>query len=221
MTTVHIVMLGKTTENVIRGIMALGGIEVYPITSETCRDSIGELKKKLSMCTIHEGFDSEEKRSLLIDPFKNDAYEKIIELIIDIVQERKRKKPETVFLVNITGGTNLMSAAASAGAILTNSTAYYVLEGSSDPIILPWHSLESKTVSEKERMILNELKDSNLYGKQLCNRLLANKGIEISTRMMPHYLINLEKIGYVERIRDGRTTLNKLTPWGKIASRLI
>ena len=225
MKRIHIAMLGETIENVVRGIIAIGGAELYPITSEECQGSLDNIRKKLPWIEIHTCAWTEGPE-LIVNPFTKTSYDRIIELIIDIVQNRKRRESEVEFWVNITGGTNLMSAAASAGAILTTSTAYYVLKETPDPIVLPWHSLAPKDLHPIKQAILRHLMKRDMYGPALCDVLSDKKQnngrlLDVNGRILTHHLKALEKMDYIHRTEEGRTKLNALTSWGKIAAKLI
>ena len=231
---IHIAMVGKTIENITNGVLRIGVDEIYPIISEKFKagseeDSYRKLKEALKSFDVnfHPKIDP---RNLVIDPFTEDSYQEIIGLIIDVVNIRKNdaqnKGQEVEFWVNITGGTNLMSAAASAGAILTRSNAYYVLEKGkgeeSDVIIqLPWHSVELTRLSERSRDILRILSEGDgLYDTKITEKLKA-RDENISNRMTRYALGQLDRGGYVKRERKGKINKNSLTNWGKIAGKLL
>lgn len=221
---VHIAMVGSTIENIIAGINAMGATDLYPIISENFwPEAYDELKSRLS--SIVELHDQLKGKKFIIDPFKDDSFIKMLDMIIDIVEFHPNKDAE--FWINITGGTNLMSAAAEAGAVLTRSTAYYVVEGKENNekkkrgsvIVLPWHSVNPLGLDNKRKQILSALDDNN--------NGLSNKGIieinknDFTSRSIVHYLKELEKADYIASIRDGRNKINRITTWGKIALRIV
>lgn len=231
---VHIAMVGRTIENVTNGIFRLGADELYPIISEKFKagseeDSYRKLKEAFE--PFHVVFHPlVDPKSLVIDPFNDDSYQELIGLIIDIVNKRKKdagvKGQEIEFWVNITGGTNLMSAAASAGAILTRSNAYYVLErgkGGGDAVIisLPWHSAELTGLSKRCRDILKIMSDGDGLSDTKITMELRKRDENISNRMTRYALDQLDRGGYVKRERDGKENNNSLTNWGKIAGKLL
>ncbi len=221
---VHIAMVGNTVENIIAGINAMGATDLYPIISEKFwLETYDELKSRLS--NIVELHDQLKGKKLKIDPFKDDSFITMLEMIIDIVESHPNKNSE--FWINITGGTNLMSAAAEAGAVLTKSTAYYVVEGvetkkgpkRGSVIVLPWHSVNPLGLDKKRKQILIALNENKIG--------LSNKGIidlytnDFTSRSIVHYLKELERAEYITSYRDGRNKINLITPWGKIALRII
>ncbi len=213
---VHIAMVGETVENVMAGIMLKGAKELYPIISENFRDSAYEaLVEKLPGIKVHRKVRDKE---LVIDPFTEDSFKIMVELIIDIVQYHKDKDVE--FWINITGGTNLMSAAAEAGAVLTKSKAYYVVEDRDGEgakiIVLPWHAINPHNLQGPRLSILKAIETRPLPNKGIVDKLDG----KISSKSMVHYLKELAAAGYILRKRQGRLMVNELTSWGKIALRL-
>jgi len=216
MKKVHIAMVGETTENVVYGIMKVGGDELYPIVSETFQESsIPILKKELKVVTVNKDING---RPLTVHPFTNDAFYQIIGLIIDIVKQRK----DDDIWINITGGTNLMSAAAATGAMLTGSKAYYVSgkvgDSQASIIKLPLMMMSEKVTKNRiRRQIIKELSHSN--------RPLANDEISRiigeSKKQISKNAIFLEKRGFLVREREGRHVFNQLTDNGKIAIKLL
>lgn len=221
-------MVGETIENITKGTRRLECDELYPIVSEKFKiSSIENIREKLEDdLIIHTQL--KNGGSLVIDPFTNDSYEDIIGLIIDIVQERSRERG-VEFWVNITGGTNLMSAAAAAGATLTRSNSYYVVgkKGEIGRVIkLPWHAHMHKDLKPVRIAILRHLKGGPLFNTEILDRLIdkrKNEGVSynMSPRKLTYDMKELESRGYVKRNTQGRNMENRLTTWGKIAIRLM
>jgi DNA-binding transcriptional ArsR family regulator len=209
-------MVGKDIDNVVSGVVQIGGKELYPIISRKFEDaSRGGLLDALHGVTIHREF---EGRVLVVDPFMEDAFERIVDLVIDIALRNKKDGWEV--WVNITGGTNLMSAAAEAGAVLSRSVAYYVVEPigdrPSEVITLPWHSIESKLDDPVKMRILKVLADSPKRNTDI----IADMGREMTPRSITYHLKNLEQMGYITRTREGRNVFNRLTFWGRVILRI-
>ncbi len=238
MKKVHIATVGSTSENIIRGVRAIGysgaseGIELYPIVSEKYLSSLEEIKRGLANeVSVHETIESTGTK-LIVDPFHDDSYFEIIGLISDIVQEIhiEQKKAgmgyEVQVWVNITGGTSLMSAAASAGAILTKSTAYYVLENRASPIEIPWHSLSAESFHPVQQASLIALVGNSMYNEEI-QMILSDKKRKntyvpnVTKRKMTYHLQELSRAGYVTRQKKGRNVINFLTLNGKIAARFL
>ncbi|MDO9592557.1 MAG: hypothetical protein Q7I98_05100 [Erysipelotrichaceae bacterium] len=209
-------MVGETIENVVAGIVMKGAKELYPILSLQFKDAtLKALREKLSGITIHENIRGKE---LVIDPFQDESFLKMIQMILDIVEYHPDKNVE--FWINITGGTNLMSAAAEAGAVLTRSKAYYVVKGMdgsrSNVIILPWHSMDPNTIKGIRLSILRTIEHTSMSNNGIVDALYD----KVTKKSIVRYLQEFEKAGYITRVRKGKITVNEITPWGTIAIRL-
>ena len=225
---IHIATVGKVHQPILRGVYILNASELYIITSERYaegkeEDSISNIRKGLEAFPV-KVHDELNGKPLLVDPFQNDSFEKIVEIIIDIIDSRKGEKVD--FFINITGGTNLMTAAAAAAANLTGTLAYYVLrpteeqEPEKEIIKIPPHVIESN-LHERRKKILDilfnegESNDSHIY------EVLRKENKELTERQTRYPLEQMENDGYISRIRRGRDNINSLTIWGRIAIKLL
>jgi DNA-binding transcriptional ArsR family regulator len=220
---IHIAMVGKDRDNVVNGFTSIGGKELYPIVSEQFEETAWvELRNKMPNVKIHDKFNGHK---LIINPFVDDSFLRIVELIVDITKFLKKSNFE--IWINITGGTNLMSAAAEAGAVLTNSNAYYVVKGINNTpqtvISLPWHSLNPKELDDENISILTELMNQppgmGLSNKDLITNLCRRLGTEknMLPKTMSKKLSALARAGYITQEKDGRENVNVITAWGKVA----
>ena len=225
---IHIATLGKAVDPILRGAYILNASELYIITSDAYaerseEDSITRIIDGLAAFPIKVHHELNGK-PLLIDPFQKDSFERIIEVIIDIIDSRNGE--QTDFWINITGGTNLMTAAATMAANLTYSTAYYVLRPDekspeNEIIEIPPHNL-MPGISDRRKsifLVLNqseELSDSHIYEK-----IRLEYEPEITERQVRYPLEQLEKDGYIKRKREGRENKNSLTIWGRIIVKLL
>ena len=225
---IHIATVGENIAHVVRGVFILEATELYLITSEIYKrgstiDSITRVEKELEQFPIKVN-DKLGTSPLLIDPFQNDSFEKIVEIIIDIMDSRKGENAD--FYVNITGGTNLMTAAAAAAANLTGTIAYYVLrpteekEPEKEIIKIPPHVIDSNLHERRKRILEilfseGESNDSDIF------KILRKENKELSERQIRYPLEQMEKDGYITRTRKGRYNINSLTVWGRIAIKLL
>ena len=112
---VHIASLGAKKEPVLKGINAIQGIDkVYLLTSEkfaSVSDEVMTVCKSMCMDT----------ETVIVSGFK---FQEITEAINRIYTDNYTKR--TKFSINITGGTNLMAAAACSCAFLIGADIYYV-----------------------------------------------------------------------------------------------
>ena len=152
---------------------------------------------------------------IVIDPFTDDSFFSIVEIVGAI--SKKERDENTEIWVNITGGTNLMSAAIEAGAVLTGSTAYYVVKGENDKkstiITIPWHSLLKVKINDKQRRILSTIDESEITDSEI----MEKTKFRIPKSSLNFSLKKLEELNLIERRKTGRVVHNSLTPWGRLA----
>jgi len=225
---IHIATLGKAVDPILRGAYILNASELYILTSEAYaersrEDSITKIIDGLAAFPIkvHYEFDG---KPLLIDPFQKDSFERIIEFIIDIIVSRKGEDAD--FWVNITGGTNLMTAAATMAANLTQSTAYYVLRSDeksheNEIIEVPPHNLMPGISDRRKNIFLILSQSRELSDSQIYDRIRSEFEPGITERQVRYPLEKLEKDGYINRKREGRQNKNSLTIWGRIIVKLL
>ena len=190
-----------------------------------------------------------ELKDAVINPFKMGSYEKIVDSIIKIINKRNddhdilnaeierrkntgietdKEKEELEFYINVTGGTNLMSAAAFSAAVLTKSNAYYVLKRDKEKdweggiIDLPVHSFNMKPLEPRQKKILAILKENDgSNDKKIFGKIKMKDKRNLTLKMIRYSLEKLERQGYVERIQDGRSKKNKLTYWGNMKIKIL
>ena len=219
MVNIHIAMVGKDTENIVNGVVKLGGDELYPLTSENFLEtSIPQIEEGLPMMRVHSKING---RSLVVDPFQEDSFVRIIGLIIEIVQANQGEGMS--ISINITGGTNLMSAAAVTAAMLTGVGAYYVSKGPEEeryetrilgiPLIMDSVKYLKNPTRRKIMMILSE--------KQTMTNDALSSSIRIGKKSMSKNLLILERRGLVCRRKKGKFVMNELTDNGKVAAKLL
>jgi len=217
-------------------------------------DSLKKIRKKVQELEEMSGKkivipDPTELKDAVINPFKMGSYENIVDSIIKIINERKnkcaiinaeieRKKKTRIetdeeeevleFYINVTGGTNLMSAAAFSAAVLTKSNGYYVLKRDKEKdweggiIDLPVHSFDMKPLETRQRKILAIVKENDgSNDKKIFNELEKKDKRNLTLKMIRYSLEKLERQGYIERIQDGRSKKSKLTHWGNMKIKIL
>lgn len=122
---VHIALIGRTMEPILKGFQYYGMDKLYLLHSQDTKEfpfekTAEEVKRRLA----DVGFGNV---SLIeINPFDMNN---IIGSIIRIVESEKQSS----IYVNITGGTNLMAGAACSASFFVGAKAYYVLDESKLP----------------------------------------------------------------------------------------
>ena len=114
---IHIAMMGKVTEPVTKSFQALGYDKLYLLASSRYQESIEIVTETLKVFNVPvevryiSGFDFQE----------------IVDEIYRIYESENDRS--VTFSINITGGTNLMAAAACSCAFFIGATIYYVMMG--------------------------------------------------------------------------------------------
>ena len=211
---IHIANLGEHPEPVRNGIRGIGKIDgVYLLYSKKFLGQAEETRKRL----IEQGY----RCSIVqVDGFK---FQEIVDRIYEIYNENSDK--ETEFSINITGGTNLMAAAACSTAFFTGAKIYYVLYDPDNPdqtiaerlVEVPTPKIpDVKHLKDHEKAILKVLSK----GDKESNSSIADS-LGISKQLCGRYVHNLEDMGLAKSSidnRDRRFRLVKLTVEGKMVS---
>lgn len=156
---VHIASMGKAKEPVIKGLRAIPGIDkVYILASQKYLVEAEEVK----------GISEAMMMDTEIRCISGFNFQEITENINRIHHENY--KPGVKFSINITGGTNLMAAAACSCAFLIGATIYYVQWDESlsvseqlQEIPMP-HSPNLGLIKEKTRDILQYIYEQSSKG---------------------------------------------------------
>jgi len=221
---VHIAMMGDSKEGVVKGFKAIAGIDkLYIIHGnkpsiceavEGVMREIGALGCKCSDYTI-SGFDLQE----------------VVDAVCEIYNREYSKG--TSFSINITGGTNVMSAGAATGAMITGIPMYYVLfpkEGPELPLNEAVRSVPTPKIPNvsalngSQRKILAYLRDSTTEEEHLSNKAIS-EGTGISEVMVGRNIAYLESEKLVETERrksgDSRYKVVKLTREGRMVAKWL
>ena len=191
--TVHIALIGRSREPVLKGFRHYGGIECLyllhgPNTPEFKFKSLAEeVRDQLGRIGFHGTSLSQ------IDPFDMHS---VIDTILGIVD--KEKSP---IYINITGGTNLMAGAACAAAYFVGAQAYYVQGRSDKPeaegkiLELPVPNIPYYRVLDKTQLLI--LKKLSQRGNPMPNSLLREE-TEMSPQNLSYHIKQLERKKLVE-----------------------
>jgi len=194
---IHIVIGGRREEHIPIGLSILESDSVHVITSVDFED---KYQKSLDKWENDLGIE----RGLLIAIPTTDLFsESVVSIIRDamrkICEEEGSQFPlldgdgskwvngmEKRFMVNITGGTNLMGGSAVHAAGMIGATCYYVREGEGDgrvmifptmgtiSLLSQYRSLPMRELLEKPTGIIDELEEGAELVLDLCIRGLAS-----------------------------------------------
>ena len=112
---IHIAPMGESTQPVTKAFQALGFDKLYLLSSEKFQKSIEYVTESLSSFNVE----------VVPIPVSGFLFQEIVDAIYRIYESENGKRVS--FSINITGGTNLMAAAACSCAFFIGATIYYVM----------------------------------------------------------------------------------------------
>ena len=209
---VHIANIGEHPEPVKNGVRGIGNIDqIYLLYSKKYVNTA----KNTQSVFIDQGYKCE---IIEIDGFK---FQEIVDVIYRIYDKTYGKGVN--YSINITGGTNLMAAAACSTAFFTGAKLYYVMNDPNNPdqpiserlveISTP-KIPDVKHLKEHEKSIMKILADGN----DKSNSNIADT-IGMSRQLCGRYIHNLEEMGLVKTgvdSNDRRYRVVGLTTEGKM-----
>jgi CRISPR locus-related DNA-binding protein len=211
---VHIALIGKTMEPILKGFQYYGIDKLCLLHSQDTKEfpfrkTAEEVKRRLADVGFGNVFLIE------INPFDMNN---IIKSIIRIVENEKQSS----IYVNITGGTNLMAGAACSASFFVGAKAYYVLDESKLPknssledqiLELPTPKIPyARTLQKTQMKILTKLMQHNGTAS---NRQLRHE-LKISPQKLSYNIRELETKGFVttkrgwekQKMHRGRPTID-------------
>lgn len=205
---IHIAPVGKETNHILVAFKELKGFDqLYLITGKKFKSNAEEIREKLSDFGVECFID-------IVDPFQKDSLQKILNYIVKVVKKHKQDE----IYINITGGTNLMGAAALSAAYFTKSNAYYVLDSrlvkkeEKKTVMLPIPKIsffDALTNTQKEILleIVNEIKKNGPINNI---KDYSNKKKWSQQRIKPH-LDALERMGLLKIDKSKKEHIIELT----------
>lgn len=110
-------MMGKVTEPVMKAFQALGFDKLYLLSNDKYQESINLVTEGLSSFRV----------DVKVEYISGFDFQEIVNTIYRIYERENSRGVD--FSINITGGTNLMAAAACSCAFFIGATIYYVMMG--------------------------------------------------------------------------------------------
>lgn len=217
---VHIALIGRTMEPVLKAFQYYGMDKLYLLHSQDTKEfrfkeTAQEVKRRLA----DVGFG--DVSLIEINPFDMNS---IIESIIRIVEDEKQSS----IYVNITGGTNLMAGAACSASFFVGAKAYYVLDQSKLPknsslqdqiLELPTPKIPyARTLQKTQMKILTKLLQ---YDGMASNRQLRYE-LKISPQKLSYNIKELETKGFVTTKRGWeKQKMHRGRPTKEIDKRIL
>lgn len=204
---VHIALIGKTKEPVLKGFQFYAVDKLYLLHSPDSRDFAFQktaegVRKRLATVGFRKVI------LMQINPFDMHS---IIQSIVQIMEQEKQASIH----INITGGTNLMAGAACSAAFFIGARTYYVLDENKLPtgstlkdqiLELPIPSIPYvRCLQGNQLKILKRLLE---HGGTTSNTRLRFE-LKISPQKLSYHLKQLEAKGFVTTNRGCEETLQK------------
>ena len=212
---VHIATAGQAVEPVIKAFNAIPGIDkVYILYSKVYGESALEL----------ESFFGKAMVPVVLRPINGFDFQNIVDNIYAIYQAEHGKGVE--FSINITGGTNLMAAAACSCAFFVGAKIYYVLR---DPektaaeqlVQIPTPRTPNlEKIKGKTAAILGFILEKSQRGEDVRSSDIG-KAFDVDKQNSSYHLGVLEGEGLIERVTDSndkRVKLVRLTSQGRLVA---
>lgn len=212
---VHIATAGQAVEPVIKAFNAIPGIDkVYILYSKVYGESALEL----------ESFFGKAMVPVALRPINGFDFQNIVDNIYAIYQAEHGKGVE--FSINITGGTNLMAAAACSCAFFVGAKIYYVLR---DPektaaeqlVQIPTPRTPNlEKIKGKTAAILGFILKKSQRGEDVRSSDIG-KAFDVDKQNSSYHLGVLEGEGLIERVtdpNDRRVKLVRLTSQGRLVA---
>ena len=212
---VHIATAGQAVEPVIKAFNAIPGIDrVYILYSKVYGESALEL----------ESFFGKAMVPVVLRPINGFDFQNIVDNIYAIYQAEHGKGVE--FSINITGGTNLMAAAACSCAFFVGAKIYYVLR---DPektaaeqlVQIPTPRTPNlDRIKGKSATILGFILEKSQRGEEVHSSDIV-RAFDVDKQNSSYHLKTLEGEGLIERVtdpNDKRVKLVRLTSQGRLVA---
>ncbi len=229
---VHLAFAGRESDPTINMINAIAGIDKVVILYSKTDDNLYRDRAEALFDKLSES--SRECELRVIKPFD---FLNIVDTIYDIYEKSTRDGQKIKFSVDITTGTNLMSAAACTTAFFTNADVFYMMdkrlfpEKSLDELLVPIPSPkipDVKRLGDLSLEILRYVGDEQDKGNEVTNAIIARhfdmqpQAIVYHTnRLLDAGLIGVEKGFTTKGKEDNRRKIIKIKREGRFVLRWV
>lgn len=204
---IHIAYAGKDAGPAINTVNAIGGIDKVFILFSRTEDNAYRNTAEGIRNTLESSGRKCEIRGIQPFDFLN-----IVDTIYNVYEECIEEYSDVKFSVNITNGTNLMSAAACTTAFFTGADVYYMMQSMSpgqslDDLLV---HIDSPKIPDVKRLkqttldILGYIAEMQDSGREVTNSSIAAH-FEMKPQATIYHVRRLEEAGLIES-EDGKTT---------------
>lgn len=162
--------------------------------------------------------------TVVIDPFE---YQSTVDAIIRIESKERRENPKVRFYINFTSGTNIMAAAACNTSFFIDSVLYYIMNTNTHPG-LPKDEIVKIIIAPKipdmnkiKGLTIDVLKRISEKEEGISNYAMLSAMKDCSPSKVGYHTKILETYGLIEKKREGRGTILKITNSGKMTVRWL
>ena len=178
-------MMGQTTQPVMKAFQALGFDKLYLLSGMQFQDSIDSVKASLSGFKV-------DVDVIYITGFN---FQEIVNAIYRIYEKENKRGAE--FSINITGGTNLMAAAACSCAFFIGATIYYVMMGEG-PV-----KEQVKTIPTPKTPNMATLKPDTRKILRFILERVEDRGYTTTAELMDNFNKSKQSLNYqIKHLRD-------------------
>lgn len=203
---VYIATVGKDTENLKKGFNVVGGIDkIYLLYSVNYKDAVDAVEELEPYFRAGKA----EVVSVGVDGFD---FQSIVDAIYRIYIAES--DPKTRFSINITGGNNLMTAAACTSAFFIGATIYYLQNDPNKPVSEHLTTIPTPKTPNLSRLgttskrILKYILETTSENSPTCNKYIA-EFFSIGKQDVKHHIDILEDEGLVQRTRGFKVQTDK------------
>ncbi|MBE6519923.1 MAG: MarR family transcriptional regulator [Thermoplasmata archaeon] len=199
---IHIATIGSSKEPVLKAFQALGFDRMYLLYSGRFSKEAEDVRESLRPFSV-------EVELVEVDAFE---FQSVVDAIFSVCEKSRGKG--TKISINITGGTNLMAAAACSCAFFVGATIYYVKWDDSKPVkdqvveIPTPRTPDLNSLGAMTRKVFREICDASSDGGFTTCSAIAFK-LKMTKQNASHHVGILEKEGLVQRAEDPEDSRQK------------
>jgi len=208
---IHITLVGRETEHVIQWIKEVTPVEkIWLIHSKKGKFDFPKIVKELEKKIKSFYDDCEVNYKVIDDSFGlDDTMDAIDQIVSDEEKYREENELSDIdrrdFVINVTGGTNAMAAAAIISATLLGTKAYYVKDKRQDPhskkfvVELPIPPIGLAKMNETHKKVLEKISGGYF--------IMDRPDGKPKTKLGPGIIINrelLKKMGWDKKITTSK-----------------
>lgn len=211
MRNLQIATVGETAAPIKEGINAYRTDDLYLLFDEKTKNNAIEIRKLAEELNI---------KCSLVEIIQFDM-EDIFLHIIKIA----KKNPNHNIIINVTGGTKIMSNAAFIAGYLLHANVFYIREDKENKGVplqervyeLPVPSIQIENLDVKQISILKFILDNN--GKIEKGTSQISNGLKLSPQLVSYHILKLEGGNLVKTEKTGRNNIISLTSAGRFVAR--